>query len=96
MVPKIRNADNKNIGNISDELKIVSEKSRNLKRAGTTWPRSNFAEVASGFGCRSWKVDNLEDYKVALDESSKIKGAKLIDVWVDPDGYADQLKSLRG
>ena len=36
------------------------------------------------------------DYKVALDESSKIKGARLIDVWVDPDGYADQLKSLRG
>ena len=31
MVPKIRNADNKNIGNISDELKILSEKSRNLK-----------------------------------------------------------------
>ena len=52
--------------------------------------------MASGFGCRSWKVDNLGDYKVALDESSKIKGARLIDVWVDPDGYADQLKSLRG
>ena len=74
----------------------IKQKSRNLKRAGTTWPRSNFAEVASGFGCRSWKVDNLGDYKVALDESSKIKGARLIDVWVDPDGYADQLKSLRG
>ena len=74
----------------------IKQKSRNLKRAGTTWPRSNFAEVASGFGCRSWKVDNLADYKVALDESSKIKGARLIDVWVDPDGYADQLKSLRG
>jgi pyruvate dehydrogenase E2 component (dihydrolipoamide acetyltransferase) len=31
MVPKIRNADNKNIGNISDELKIVSEQSIKLK-----------------------------------------------------------------
>ena len=31
MVPKIRNADNKNISHISDELKIVSEQCRNLK-----------------------------------------------------------------
>ena len=31
MVPKIRNANNKNIGNISDELKIVSEQCINLK-----------------------------------------------------------------
>ena len=31
MVPKIRNADNKNISYISNELKIVSEKSKNLK-----------------------------------------------------------------
>ena len=31
MVPKIRNADNKNISYISDELKTVSEECRNLK-----------------------------------------------------------------
>ena len=31
MVPKIRNANNKNISHISDELKIVSEQCRNLK-----------------------------------------------------------------
>jgi pyruvate dehydrogenase E2 component (dihydrolipoamide acetyltransferase) len=31
MVPKIRNADNKNINHISDELKTVSEQCRNLK-----------------------------------------------------------------
>ena len=31
MVPKIRNADNKNISHISDELKSVSEQCRNLK-----------------------------------------------------------------
>ena len=31
MVPKIRNADNKDINHISSELKVVSEKCRNLK-----------------------------------------------------------------
>ena len=28
--------------------------------------------------------------------SSKYKGTRLIDVWVDSNGYSDQLKSLRG
>ncbi|MDC0227248.1 thiamine pyrophosphate-binding protein [Alphaproteobacteria bacterium] len=74
----------------------IKQKSRNLKKTGTTWPRSNFAEVASGFGCKSWKVENLQDYKSALVESFKFKGARLIDVWVDPNGYSNQLKSLRG
>jgi len=31
MVPKIRNVDNKNISHISNELKTVSEQSKNLK-----------------------------------------------------------------
>jgi pyruvate dehydrogenase E2 component (dihydrolipoamide acetyltransferase) len=31
MVPKIRNTNNKNISHISNELKMVSEKCRNLK-----------------------------------------------------------------
>jgi acetolactate synthase-1/2/3 large subunit len=74
----------------------IKQKSRNLKRSGTTWPKSNFAEVASGFGCKSWKVEDIDSYKRALDMASKIKGTRLIDVWMDPNGYSEQLKSLRG
>ena len=74
----------------------IKQKSRNLKRSGTTWPRSNFAEVANGFGCKSWKVEDISSYENALMEASNLKGPRLIDVWVDPDGYKEQLKSLRG
>ena len=74
----------------------IKQKSRNLKRLGTTWPRSNFAEVANGFGCKSWKVEDILSYENALMEASNLKGPRLIDVWVDPDGYKEQLKSLRG
>ena len=74
----------------------IKQKSRNLKRLGTTWPRSNFAEVANGFGCKSWKVEDVSSYENALMEASNLKGPSLIDVWVDPDGYKEQLKSLRG
>jgi acetolactate synthase-1/2/3 large subunit len=74
----------------------IKQKSRNLKRSGTTWPRSDFAKVAEGFGCRAWKVDDIDSYKIALSEASNLKGTRVIDVWVDPQGYQEQLKSLRG
>ena len=49
-------------------------------------------------------IDDLENvygdvvlsYENALKEASNLKGPRLIDVWVDPDGYKEQLKSLRG
>ena len=74
----------------------IKQKSRNLTRKGTTWPQSNFAKVAEGFGCKSWRVSNVEDYKKALINASQHCGPKLIDVLVNPEGYSEQLKSLRG
>ena len=68
----------------------------NLSRKGTTWPQSDFAKVAEGFGCKSWRVSNVEDYKKALIDASQYDGPKLIDVLVNPEGYSEQLKSLRG
>jgi acetolactate synthase-1/2/3 large subunit len=74
----------------------IKQKSRNLTRKGTTWPQSDFAKVAEGFGCKSWRVSNVEDYKKALIDASQHDGPKLIDVLVNPEGYSEQLKSLRG
>ena len=74
----------------------IKQKSRNLTRKGTTWPQSDFAKVAEGFGCKSWRVSNIEDYKKALIDASQHDGPKLIDVLVNPEGYSEQLKSLRG
>jgi acetolactate synthase-1/2/3 large subunit len=74
----------------------IKQKSRNLSRRGTTWPRPDFAKVAEGLGCHSWRVDNVVDYKVALNKAFKAKGPALIDVVIDPQGYGEQLTSLRG
>ena len=74
----------------------IKQKSRNLSRRGTTWPQPDFAKVAEGLGCRSWRVDTVEDYKVALNKAFEVKGPALIDVVVDPQGYGEQLASLRG
>lgn len=74
----------------------IKQKSRNLSRRGTTWPRPDFAKVAEGLGCHSWRVDAVEDYKVALKKAFDVNGPSLIDVVVDPEGYGEQLISLRG
>jgi len=42
------------------------------------------------------EVEDISSYENALIEASNLKGPRLIDVWVDPDGYKEQLKSLRG
>jgi acetolactate synthase-1/2/3 large subunit len=74
----------------------IKQKSRNLSSRGTTWPRPDFAKVAEGLGCHSWRVDTVEEYKVALKKAFDVKGPSLIDVVVDPEGYGEQLISLRG
>jgi TPP-dependent trihydroxycyclohexane-1,2-dione (THcHDO) dehydratase len=63
---------------------------------GINLDRKLLALVAEGFGCRAWKVDDIDSYKIALSEASNLKGTRVIDVWVDPQGYQEQLKSLRG
>ena len=74
----------------------IKQKSRNLSRRGTTWQQPNFAKVAEGLGCQAWRVNTVEDYKVALEKAFEVEGPALIDVVVDPHGYAEQLASLRG
>ncbi len=74
----------------------LKQQSRGLDPAGTRWPRTNFAAVAKGFGCAAWRVSSTEEYGAALKEAKATKGPSLIDVVLDPSGYAAQLKAMRG
>jgi acetolactate synthase-1/2/3 large subunit len=74
----------------------IKQNSRGLEQQGTTWPRPNFALVAQGLGCRAWQVDNVGDYRTALQDAFAGDGPALIDVVFDPQGYAEQLAALRG
>ena len=74
----------------------LKQQSRGLDTAGVRWPRTDFATVAKGFGCASWRVSTVEEYKVALKEAHATKGPSLIDVVLDPSGYGAQLKAMRG
>jgi acetolactate synthase-1/2/3 large subunit len=74
----------------------VKQSGLGLDQQGTTWPRLNFAQVAQGLGCRAWQVDNVADYRAALQDAFAGDGPALIDVVIDPQGYAEQLAALRG
>lgn len=74
----------------------LKQQSRGLAPAGVRWPRTDFAAVAKGFGCAAWRVSTIEEYGTALEEARATKGPSLIDVVLDPSGYAAQLKAMRG
>ena len=74
----------------------IKQQSRGLAPRGVRWPRSNFARVAEGFGCRAWRVDTVQAYRDALQRAEATPGPALIDVHIDPSGYREQLAALRG
>lgn len=74
----------------------LKQQQRKMKTAGVRWPRTDFATVAKGFGCAAWRVETPAEYADALAEAARTEGPSLIDVVLNPAGYAEQLKAMRG
>ncbi len=79
-------------------LSLIDLKQQNLQMAshGVRYPATDFAAIASGFGCAAWKVSAADNLAPALTEALSTKGPALLDVEIDPSGYRDQLAALRG
>ena len=67
-----------------------------LPDLGFTWNRPDFAAAAKGLGLESWRVATAEELMSALDAATDHKGPSLIDVVLDPDGYLEQMRAMRG
>ena len=52
--------------------------------------------IARALGWLSWHVQAHEDLTPAMTGAFAHEGPALIDVTIDPAGYADQLAALRG
>ena len=63
---------------------------------GFTWNRPDFAAAARGFGCTAWRASTAAELEAALAAAVKITGPCLIDIVLDPDGYLEQMRALRG
>ena len=74
----------------------IKQQQRELQPLGVRWERPDFAEMMSGFGGRGFRVSETSDYEKALAKAYQEPGPVLIDVVIDPRGYPQQIKALRG
>jgi acetolactate synthase I/II/III large subunit len=74
----------------------IKRQEMQLPDLGFTWQRPDFAATAEGLGLTAWRVTTANDLKTALEAAASNPGPCLIDVVVEPDGYLEQMRSLRG
>ncbi len=74
----------------------VKREQRQLPDLGLTWQPPDFAAVARGFDLAAWRVEHSIDLASALTAAATHEGPTLIDVRIDPSGYPNQLRALRG
>ncbi len=74
----------------------IKQQSRRLKTAGVRFASTDFAGIMRSVGGRGFRVSSSAAYRRALAEALSVDGPALIDVRVDPSGYPEQLKALRG
>jgi acetolactate synthase I/II/III large subunit len=79
-------------------LSLIDIKRQELQMAdlGFSWDRPDFAAAARGFGCSAWRVSSRAELDDALKNAADANGPCLIDVHLDPDGYIEQMRALRG
>ncbi|NKB58965.1 MAG: hypothetical protein GKS00_21760 [Alphaproteobacteria bacterium] len=74
----------------------IKRQEMQLPELGFNWQQPDFAAAARGFGCTAWRVADADSYQEALTAATATEGPCLIDVVLDPEGYLDQMRSLRG
>ena len=74
----------------------IKQQSRNFEPIGVRWEPHNFAGIMEQLGGVGIKVKTEDEFKAALNISLDNKKLCLIDVLIDPSGYSQQLKAMRG
>lgn len=74
----------------------IKQQKRQMPSRGVRYGAVDFAAIARGFGCRSWRVTDATALDRALDEAFAGEGPALIDVEVDPGAYPRQIEAMRG
>ena len=74
----------------------IKQQSRQFPTRGVRWGKHDFAGTMQSLGGLGFSVHNEEEYALALQTALNAGGPCLIDVQIDPSGYAHQLKAMRG
>jgi acetolactate synthase-1/2/3 large subunit len=60
------------------------------------WGKHDFAKAMQALGGQGFEATTEAQYHQALTQALKLQGPSLIDVQIDPSGYSQQLKAMRG
>ncbi len=74
----------------------IKQQQRKLQTRGVRFAQTDFAAAMRAMGGRGYRAASVDEYRAALQQALQGAGPALIDVAVDPSGYSDQLKALRG
>jgi acetolactate synthase-1/2/3 large subunit len=74
----------------------IKQQSRSLEPNGVRWQHHNFAATMSALGGFGVSVSTEQEFVAAMERALITKGPSLIDVSIDPAGYPEQLKAMRG
>ena len=74
----------------------IKQQSKQLPSRGVRWGKHDFAQAMQALGGKGFEATNEVQYHEALTQALRHQGPSLIDVQIDPSGYSQQLKAMRG
>ena len=74
----------------------IKQKQKGLARDGVDLYQPNLVKIAESFGGRGRLVQDISEFKTALDQALKSDTFEIIDLRFDPDIYAADIPLIRG
>jgi acetolactate synthase-1/2/3 large subunit len=74
----------------------IKQQSRSMKSEGVRWRHHDFAATMEALGGVGIRVSNDQEFVEGMQRALACEGPSLLDVSIDPTGYPEQLKAMRG
>jgi len=74
----------------------IKQQSRSMKPEGVRWRHHDFAATMEALGGVGIRVSNEQEFVAGMQRALACNGPSLLDVSIDPSGYPEQLKAMRG
>lgn len=74
----------------------IKQQSRSMKPEGVRWRHHDFAATMTALGGLGIRVASEQAFIEGMQQALAHEGPSLLDVSIDPSGYPEQLKAMRG
>lgn len=74
----------------------IKQQSRSMKPEGVRWRHHDFAATMQALGGLGIRVSSEQEFVAGMKQALVCEGPSLLDVSIDPSGYPEQLKAMRG